>query len=367
MEAKNNDKHIDADTPITETEAVTDTTIENMSEQVEADPTAASVGQTDDTEATEAFTEESVADARADGDSDMVGSHSEDSIADAPDTEGISSPLAATELSDNAEVRTEENTTEAEPATAADSESADEPEGEAEQSAEDTGADSKDEARDTVPSPTEENGDSEDGKKNAKRRMIDTVFDFVELFVFTLVTVLVITSFFVRQSVVDGVSMQNTLHGGDNLLISDFMYEPKAGDIIVCEDFSKFNKPIVKRVIATEGQTVRFTADTVYVDGVALDEPYVYLSNPAAFSYLDSFAFYYNLRDDFWAKDEKYGLNYVEDAYYEITVPEGELFVMGDHRDMSEDSRARGTMKVDSVLGKVLIRFYPFDLFGAVE
>ncbi len=220
----------------------------------------------------------------------------------------------------------------------------------------------------TAPLPhhhTEESGREKEHaeKSDEKRRgIVDTVFDFIELFVFTLVGVLIITSFFIRQSVVEGDSMLGTLRDGDNLLISDFMYDPTPGDIIVCEDYSTaLRKPIVKRVIAIEGQTIRFTADAVYVDGTRLDEPYVFTDFPG---------YKYDVSTPpavFRIGEEKYQLKFVEYQYFEITVPEGELFVMGDHRNNSTDSRVIGTVTEDSVIGKVLIRFYPFEDFGTVK
>ena len=172
-----------------------------------------------------------------------------------------------------------------------------------------------------------------------KPRRIDGRFDLVELFVFTLLAVMIVTTFFFRHSVVDGSSMENTLHDGEHLIISDLFYTPERGDIIVCEDYTtKIPKPIVKRVIGTPGDRVTISANgTVYVNGDMLDEDYVYIDG-----------FYQQVPID-------------------IVVPEGEIFVMGDHRNVSADSREIGTVSIDSVLGKVLLRFYPFNKFGTVN
>lgn len=177
-----------------------------------------------------------------------------------------------------------------------------------------------------------------------KPRKIDGRFDLIELFVFTLLAVMIITSFFFRHSVVQGDSMQNTLQNEEHLIISDFFYTPERGDVVVCEDHTAIlNTPIVKRVIAVGGDHVKITRTAVFVNGKMLSEDYVYI---------DSFAIPY---------------------YYEpleLTVPEGEIFVMGDHRNNSTDSRdliRLGTISEDAVLGKVLLRFYPFDKFGTVQ
>ena len=173
-----------------------------------------------------------------------------------------------------------------------------------------------------------------------KPRKIDGRFDFVELFIFTLLAVMIITSFFFRHTMVKGASMENTLHEGEHLIISDLFYTPKPGDIIVCEDYTTaIRKPIVKRVIAVGGDEVKITKfGEVYVNGKLLEETYVYI-------------------DDLGYKFRP----------LELTVPVGELFVMGDHRNDSIDSRDIGTVSEDSVLGRVLIRFYPFDKFGIVK
>jgi signal peptidase I len=177
-----------------------------------------------------------------------------------------------------------------------------------------------------------------------KPRTIDKIFDFIELFVFTLVAVMLISTFFFRHAVVDGPSMEQTLYQGDHLIISNFFYTPKQNDIIVCDDHSlsikELRKPIVKRVIATAGQRVTITSDgVVKVDGKEIDEKdYVFI-------------------------DDKY----FEYAPYDDVVPEGKIFVMGDHRNASSDSRLIGVGPIDedAVIGKVIFRISPN--FGVVD
>ena len=172
-------------------------------------------------------------------------------------------------------------------------------------------------------------------------RAIDSVFDFMELFIFSLAAVLIITTFLFKHSVVDGGSMERTLFDGEHLIISNLFYTPERGDIIVCEDYTTpLRKPIVKRVIAVEGDRVEVTSDGwVTVNGEKLDEPYRYV--------------------DFGQTVAKRPVDMI--------VPEGEIFVLGDHRNKSTDSRDIGTISVDSILGKVVLRFYPFESFGKVE
>ena len=177
-----------------------------------------------------------------------------------------------------------------------------------------------------------------------RRRLPHEIFDFAELIVITLAVLILITVFLFRQTIVSGDSMTPTLKEGEHLIISDFFYTPKAGDIVVFQIEDEFvelypqlspNEPLIKRVIATEGQTVRITAGTVYVDGIPLTEDYV---------------FYDDLR-----------------SMPETTVSEGHIFVMGDYRISSLDSRYFGEVDERTVIGKVLFRLLPFSDFGGVD
>lgn len=140
-----------------------------------------------------------------------------------------------------------------------------------------------------------------------------------------------------RVVVVSGTSMNNTLYNGDYLLLLNniFYSEPQYGDVIVAskESFDD-GAPIVKRVIATEGQTVDidFEKGIVYVDGVALDEPYTMTAT-----------------------------NVYEGVQFPLVVEEGHIFVMGDNRNGSKDSRHPEIGLVDKreVIGKVCLLFLP--------
>ena len=191
----------------------------------------------------------------------------------------------------------------------------------------------------------------------AKPRRIDSIFDFIELFVFTLAAVFIITSFLFKYSNVVGDSMQNTLQSGEKLVLRSFLYNPKPGDVVVIDDRS-LTDPIVKRVIAVGGQRVKITHTDIYVDGEKLVEDYVYTDVKGG-KYLYSVVPCEALLDNL--------IGYKEGEYYEILVPENEIFVMGDHRNKSYDSRDIGTLHEDSILGKAVIRFYPFDKFGKLD
>ncbi len=174
---------------------------------------------------------------------------------------------------------------------------------------------------------------SDDGKKPFKA---DGIFEFVELFVFTIAAVMLMLSFVFRHSIVDGDSMQNTLQNGEHLIISNLFYRPEQFDIVVFEDRSTgFSKPIIKRIIALEGDTVEINSlGEVSVNGVPLNED--------EYKFIDGYDHLVNIK---------------------YTVPEGEVFVMGDHRNESSDSRYFGSIDEDTILGKVVLRFYPFNTF----
>jgi len=160
------------------------------------------------------------------------------------------------------------------------------------------------------------------------------------------VTVIVLLFTFVgRISRVVGGSMLNTLHDGDLLLLQSIGYTPKTGDVVVLnktadETVSLLGgDAIVKRVIATEGQTVSidYNTSTVYIDGEPLDEPYIW--EP-----MDFCSGPYSGQTPF-------------------TVPEGSIFVMGDNRNKSTDSRHEllGTVDTRYILGKAVCILFPFS------
>ena len=169
------------------------------------------------------------------------------------------------------------------------------------------------------------------------------IFDWLEVVVLSAAFALLLFTFILRLAVVDGDSMNHTLHDKELLIISDLMYTPDNGDIVVFTS-PNYPEPIVKRVIATEGQTVDidFETWTVTVDGEPLKEDYI----NKVYGSMDSF-----------------------DMQFPLTVKEGHVFVMGDNRNESLDSRNSriGLVDVRNILGEVKIRLFPFDRFGKVD
>ena len=122
-------------------------------------------------------------------------------------------------------------------------------------------------------------GEMVEAVKNTKGSKVLSVNEYVETFCYALALMMVLFLFVFRYVKVEGDSMKHTLHNDDKLIISNLFYEPETGDIIVLnpESHGEKNEPIIKRVIATEGQTVYIDYKNwaVYVDGKKLDEPYI--------------------------------------------------------------------------------------------
>ena len=184
-----------------------------------------------------------------------------------------------------------------------------------------------------------------------KKSVGKEILDWIVSIVVAVVAVLIINQFLFVQVMVDGQSMFPTLHDGDRLFAYRFMYEPKQQDIVVVEPFLKegtvkgklmFGRTLyIKRVIATEGQTVDIKDDKVYVDGELFDEPYIAESVRTIAGTLA----------------------------LPLTVPEDSVFVMGDNREHSRDSRDAtvGILRNDQVVGKATFRLFPFNSFGIVK
>lgn len=175
-----------------------------------------------------------------------------------------------------------------------------------------------------------------------KRRERNTaILEWFDALVFALILVLVILLFVVRTVNVDGTSMQPTLMNGEQLLARSFLYTPQRGDIVVVDGYTQYGEPLVKRVIGVGGDEIDIDFETgnVFVNGELLHEDYI-------------------------AEETKQSY----DVQFPLTVPEGKLFLMGDNRRYSLDSRHSSIGFIDErdVLGKVIFRVLPVTEFGPV-
>ena len=166
--------------------------------------------------------------------------------------------------------------------------------------------------------------------------------------------ILLLFTFAVRLTVVDGPSMQNTLVAGDYLLVQELGYKYERGDIIVVQDPSAFGytKPLVKRLIAVGGDTVDID-DHVELDPQTGEKKYVFTVKVNG-EILDESA-YIHLDEENYAKISTYS--------FPITVEEGKIFVLGDNRYHSADSRVGVIGQIDErcVVGHAVMRVLPFD------
>lgn len=169
------------------------------------------------------------------------------------------------------------------------------------------------------------------------------VYDWIQCLITALIICVMIFVFFIRVIDVVGTSMLPTLQHGNKMLVSGFLYKPKYGDVVVFKaDSYDPDKALVKRVIAVGGDDINIDFDKgiVYVNGEPIEEPYI---NELTKTKLD-----------FIGPKE---------------VPEGCVFVMGDNRNASTDSRDSRIGMVDSrlILGKVYFVLFPLDDFKLVE
>ena len=173
-------------------------------------------------------------------------------------------------------------------------------------------------------------------------RLRRDIYDWIMSMLIALVACLALFVFCVRIIDVSGTSMLPTLKNEDKMFVSNLLYTPEAGDVIVFKsDSYNPNKSLVKRVIATEGQTVNIDFDNgiVYIDGVPIQEDYI-------------------------AEVTTTKLDFIGPK----KVPEGCVFVMGDNRNMSTDSRKAEIGMVDNrmILGRVYAVIFPIAEMGWV-
>ena len=183
------------------------------------------------------------------------------------------------------------------------------------------------------------NLNEQEAQPQKKPSTIENVFEWLDSIVVSLCIVIFVFTVLLGKVEVSGKSMMDTLKNGDQLIITGYNYTPKRGDIVIISRNSSnteegklyADKPLVKRIVALGGQTVEIKNGYLYVDGEK--------------------------------QIESYAKTMTEDTVFigKQTVPEGYVFVLGDNRDDSADSRIIGFINENYILGKVLCRIFPFN------
>jgi signal peptidase I len=178
-----------------------------------------------------------------------------------------------------------------------------------------------------------------------RQRPLGCLFEVVETLVLTLVIFLVIQNFVAQPYLVQQMSMEHSLEPGDYVLVDKLtprFDDYSRGDVVVFHPPAGYDQgdgtPFIKRVIGLPGDHIVIRDGRVTVNGTTLTEPYLFEDQPTS------------------APPDR----------SEWTIPPGELFVLGDHRELSQDSRVFGPVKRDSVIGRAWLRYWPFAGFGVL-
>ncbi len=179
---------------------------------------------------------------------------------------------------------------------------------------------------------------------------IKELLDWIKSFAVAFVFLIAMRTFIFSPILVDGASMMPTYEDGDKVIVNKISKHFERFDIIVFE--APIGEDYIKRVIGLPGDHVAYENDTLYINDEALEEPYLDL-------YKDQLLDTGTLTQDFT----------LQSLTGYSTIPEGYLFVLGDNRRKSVDSRysSVGLVPIEKVLGKANIRFYPFNSFGIVK
>jgi len=185
-----------------------------------------------------------------------------------------------------------------------------------------------------------------------KKSFVSFAFEWLDVVVASVVVVVVLFTFVFRMVAIDGESMENTLFNGERVIITNMFYEPQRGDVVVISRNTEnssvagsYEEPIIKRVIALEGDSVNidFEKGIVYVNNEPLDEKYI--------------------KEPTFTKG---------DVQFPLVVKENCVFVLGDNRNNSKDSRSsqigdNGLVDKKYILGHAILRIFPFNKFGGID
>ena len=178
------------------------------------------------------------------------------------------------------------------------------------------------------------------------------LWEWVKTIVIAVVIALLLKTFVMTLAKVDGQSMEPTLQHADRMYVNKLFYTPERGDVVIVETGDPYAPFYIKRVIATDGDTlfIDFETSDVYVNGEIIDEPYIAEPTRRAGGYINKLI----------AKG-KYSLE------NPIEIGKDQVFVMGDNRNNSKDSREIGPVAVDDITGHAVFRFWPLDNMGNTD
>lgn len=205
----------------------------------------------------------------------------------------------------------------------------------------DDAADRSDERTDLAPPTTNEAQPERDGQTapGAASKVKNEAWEWIKALVIAFGLAFLIRYFLFGSYIVDGPSMKPNFHTGERLIVNKILYdirEPKRGEVIVFH--APTDKDFIKRVIALPGETIKVQGDTVYINGQPLPEPYL---------------------QEVVEQAKKTGKPYNDLNWPETKVPEGTVFVLGDNRSDSTDSRMIGPVSFDKIVGRAEIVFWP--------
>lgn len=198
----------------------------------------------------------------------------------------------------------------------------------------------------SAPHPSSSSASNEGSPRSLAMKVLNVLLIVITAFILAyLIRIFIITPYEIPSG-----SMLDTIQIEDKVMserISYYFSDPKPGDIVTFQDPQQPDRTLIKRVIATEGQTVDIKDGNVYIDGKKIDEPY--------------------LKEGTYTEPLYEHPEDADPIAYPYTVPEGSVWVMGDNRTESADSRYFGAIDTDTVSGHAIIRYWPLDRFGLIE
>lgn len=190
--------------------------------------------------------------------------------------------------------------------------------------------------------------DAENTRTSFAKRSVGTLFEWLETVIFAFCFVAFVFTFMFKVVTVSGPSMNYTLYDGQKLIISSMFYTAQRGDIVVI-DTDKFGEPIIKRIIALEGDTVVIDFENWVTTVTTKEGEVIEYKN-----------------EEYVNREEGGVMGYSDLSRYPLTVGEGEIFVMGDNRKHSTDSRSKGCFKESEIIGKAIFRLWPMEKIGTL-